>query len=126
MNNINSRLLTDSAEVVAGPLRAIINASLTTGELPNIWKKSKVTPVYKTKTPQNHSTYMPISILPICMKLFETAVHIQLNLYLKRIGVLCEEQSGFREGHSIVTAVTDVTDFIDKYMEQGQLTGAVF
>ncbi len=54
------------------------------------------------------------------------AVHIQLNSCLKRIGVLCEEQSGFREGHSTVTAVTDVADFIYKNMDQDQLTGAVF
>ncbi len=112
MDNINFCLLKDSAEVVAGPLTAIMNASLTTGELPNIWKKSKVTPVYKAENPQNPPNYRSISILPVCMKIFERAVHIQLNLYLKRIGVLCEEQSDFREGHSIVAAVTDVTDFI--------------
>ncbi len=60
------------------------------------------------------------------MKIFERADHIQLNSYLKRIGVLYEEQRGFRLCHSIVTAVTDVTDFIYKNMDQGQLTGAVF
>ncbi len=42
------------------------------------------------------------------------------------IGVLCEEQSGFREDHSIGRAVTDVTGFIYKNMDHGQLTGAVF
>ncbi len=60
------------------------------------------------------------------MKIFERTVHIQLKSYLKRIGVLCEEQSGFRECHSIVTAVTDLTDFIYKNMDRGQLTSAVF
>ncbi len=60
------------------------------------------------------------------MKIFEKAVHVQLNSYLKRIGVLCEEQSGFRESHSIVTAVTDVTDFMFNNIDQDQLTGAVF
>ncbi len=78
---------------------------LNTDELPNIWKKSKVTLVYKAENPQNPSNYRPISILPVCMKIFKRAVHIQLNSYLKRIGIVCEEQSGFREGHSIVTAV---------------------
>ncbi len=125
--NINSHLLKDSVEVVAGPLTAaIMNASLTTGDLPNIWKKSKVTRIYKTENTQTHSNYWPISILPICMNIFERHAHIQLNSYLKRICVLCEEQCGFREGHSIVTSVTDVTDFIYKNMDQGQLTGAVF
>ncbi len=76
--------------------------------------KVKITPVYKAANPPNPFNYRPISILPVCMKIFERAVHIQLNSYLKRIGVLCVEQSGFREGHSTVTAVTDVTDFIYK------------
>ncbi len=56
LDNINSCLLkdsADSAEVVAGPLTAIMNASLTTGELPNMWK-SQTLPVYirlkKTKS----------------------------------------------------------------------------
>ncbi len=126
MDNINSSLLKDSAEVVACPLTAIMNASLTTSELPNIWNNSKVTPVYKAENPQNPSNYRPISILPVCIKTFERAVHTQLNSYLQRIGVLCEKQSGFIVGHSTVTAVTDVTDFIYKNMEQVQITGAVF
>ncbi len=73
LDNMNSpRLLKDSAEVVAGPLTAIRNASLTTDELPNIWKKSKVAPVYKAENLQNPSNYRPISILPVCNKIFES------------------------------------------------------
>ncbi len=83
LDNINSSLLKDSAEVVAGPLTAIRNASLTTDELPNIWKKSKVSPAYKAENPQNPSNYRPISILPVCMKIFEGAVHIQLKFISK-------------------------------------------
>ncbi len=124
LDDINSCLLKDSAEVVSIPLTAIMNASLTTVELPNIWKKSKITSVYKAENPLNHSNYRPISILPVSMKIFERPVHIQLNSYLNRIGVLSEEPSAFRD--SIITAVTDVTDFIYKNMDQDQLTGAVF
>ncbi len=64
LDNINSHLLKDSAEVVAGPRTAIMNASLSIAALPNLWKKSKVTPVYKDENPPNPSNYMPISILP--------------------------------------------------------------
>ncbi len=126
LDNINARLLKDAAEVVAGPITAIMNASLHTGEIPNMWKKSRVTPIYKAEDPQNPSNYRPIAILPVSMKIFERAVHIQLNSYLKKIGVMCEEQSGFREGHSTATAVTNVTDFILDNMNNGKLAGGVF
>ena len=89
-------------------------------------EKSRVTPIHKADDPQNPSNYRPISILPVCMKIFERAVHTQLYSYLKEIGILCEQQSGFREGHSTVTAVTNVTDHIYQSMDRGQLTGAVF
>ncbi len=84
-----------------------------------IYGKSQKLPLYiKLKTPKIHLT---IGLSP-----FYQFALIQLNSYLKRIGVLCEEQSGFREGHSTVTAVTDITEFKYKNMDQGQPTGAVF
>ncbi len=84
-----------------------------------IYGKSQKLRLYiKLKTPQIHLT---IGLSP-----FYQFALIQLNSYLKRIGVLSEEPSAFREGHSIITAVTDVTDFIYKNMDQDQLTGAVF
>ena len=60
------------------------------------------------------------------MKIFERAVQRQLVNYLQANNILCEEQSGFRVGHSTSTANTYVTDYILKNMDEGYLTGAVY
>ena len=58
--------------------------------------------------------------------MFERAVQKQMVNYLHKHNIICNEQSGFREQHSTVTAVTDVTDFILRNMDKGLLTGAVY
>jgi hypothetical protein len=103
-----------------------MNQSLRTGIIPVSWKKARVTPIYKDSNPLSPSNYRPISILPVVMKVFERAVQKQLVSFLKENSILCDQQSGFRECHSTLTATTDVTDFILQNMDQGLLTGAVY
>ena len=124
LDNINARLLRDSSDVIAQPLTKIMNASLTSGIVP--WKEARVSPIYKSNCPTCPSNYRPISILPVCMKLFEKAIQKQLVDYLTDNSILCPQQSGFRKCHSTQTATIDVTDFILSNMDKGNLTGAVF
>ena len=126
LDGINIRLLKDAADVVAGPLTHISNASLKTGRVPSLWKKARVTPIFKSDSALNPSNYRPISILPATMKIFERAVQQQLVSYFKDNEILCEEQSGFRQGHSTATATIHVTDYIFKNMDNGKLTGAAY
>jgi hypothetical protein len=60
------------------------------------------------------------------MKIFERAVQQQLIAYFKDNDILCEEQSGFRQGHSTATATIHVTDYIFNNMDNGKLTGAAY
>ncbi len=123
---IHARLLKDAAPAVAGPLTTIMNSSLSSGQLPAVWKSARVTAIYKEGTSTDPSNYRPISVLSICMKVFERAVHDQLSTYLTRLGYLCTQQSGFRKGHSTMTALVDVTDYVLSNMNEGCLTGVVY
>ena len=80
---MHARLLRDAAPAVAGPLSTIMNSSLDSGQLPQDWKTAKVTAIYKDGPNTDPSNYRPISVLSICMKVFERAVHDQLDEYLK-------------------------------------------
>ncbi len=60
------------------------------------------------------------------MKVFERAVHNQLNEYLTEHQILCKHQSGFRQNHSTITAIVDVTDFIYENMDKSLLTGIAY
>ncbi len=60
------------------------------------------------------------------MKAFERAIHNQLNEYLAKHLILCKHQSGFRQNHSTITPIVNVTDFIYENMDKGLLTGIVY
>ena len=126
LDNISPRLLIDSAEIVAGPLTSIINASLTIGVIPDDWKCARVTPLFKKGKRNDMDNYRPISVLPVASKLLERAVHSQLYCFLSKHKLLSPHQCGFRKHHSTESAAISLTDSIRRGMDQGLLTGSVF
>ena len=102
---INAKLLKEAAPIVAGPLSYIFNMSLKHSIIPTEWKKARVSPIFITGNIHDPSYYRPISVLPICMKIFEKLVHEQLYNYMSSNDLLCNQQSGFRPNHSTVTTL---------------------
>ena len=70
--------------------------------------------------------YRPISILPVLSKILEKAVNFQLQQYLKKFDLLSPAQSGFRQHHSMESAVIYFTDEIRRNVDAGRLTGVLF
>ena len=53
------------------PLYIIFNASLLSGNIPKIWKKSIITPIFKKGEPSNSNNYRPISITCVMCRVLE-------------------------------------------------------
>ena len=96
-----------------------MNLSLSTGSVPDKWKKARVVPLYKSGGHENMDNYRPISILPVLSKILEKAVISQLQQYLKTFDILCPT-------HSTESAVIYFTDEIRRNADAGRLTGALF
>ena len=99
---------------------------MRTGKIPSDWKAAKVSPIHKGGDKTDKNNYRPISVISVVMKMFERAVHDQLQSYLIEHNMLAPQQSGFRKGHSTDTVLSYFTDFLLKQMDQGKLTGVVF
>lgn len=126
LDQLHPKFLKMAAEHINRPLAYILNKSLSTGDIPDGWKKAKVSPIHKSNDIENPSNYRPISVIPICMKIFEKVVHKQLYEHLAENDLLSQYQNGFRPGHSTCTALLDVTDYLKTNMDQGQVTGVVY
>ena len=81
------------------PLKIIFKNILETSIYPNVWKLANVTPIFK-KEDKQLIKYRPISLFPICGKLFENIIFTRLYSYLNNNSLITHNQSGFRPGDS--------------------------
>ena len=124
-DGISARFLKDAADVIAAPLKHIVNLSLKTGQVPSDFKKARVVPLYKKGDCNYEGNYRPVSILPVVSKVFKRIVHEQLYEYLNSKNLIYEFQSGFRSTFSTNTALTYLGDKIRFNLDKGDFTGVV-
>ena len=65
------RAIKQCGNSVCKPLSIIFNDCQNEGNFPHEWKKANVVPVCKKGNKQSLKNYMPISLFPICSKIFE-------------------------------------------------------
>ena len=91
--------LCDIALVV--PLSLIFEKSISTCVFSDMWwKKANVLPIHKKESRQLKKNYRPISLLPICGKIFEDIIFDAIYDHSCKNQLLTPKQSGFRPGDS--------------------------
>lgn len=117
-----SRMITPILRSLLPVLTHIFNHSFSSCSYPSVWKQAHIIPLPKTNDPSLLTHFRPISILPFLSKVFEHIVHRQLSFFLTSNSLISPFQSGFRSGHSTVSALLKVTDDIRWAMENKSLT----
>ena len=77
-----------------------------------MWKLANVTPIFKKGDKQLIKNYSPISLLPICGKVFEKIIFNNLYNHLTRYNLITKNQSGFRPGDSTTNQLIDLVNEI--------------
>ena len=95
--------------VVLKPMATILKNCLPHGIFPNNWKKSNVVSIHKKGEKQELKNYRPISLLPICAKIFERFIYNSLYSFVENNNLLCTNQSGFRSSDSCVNQLLSLT-----------------
>ena len=77
------------------PLSIIFQKCINSGVFPDSWKKSNIVPVYKKNDKQLINNYRPVSLLPICSKIFERIIFNSVFQFIDENKLLSVNQSGF-------------------------------
>ena len=99
-DGISGQMLLFCDDSAALPLKIIFENILLTSTYPDLWKLANVTPVFKKGDKQLIKNYRPISLLPICDKIFERIIFNNLYSYFNADNLITKNQSGFRPGDS--------------------------
>ena len=70
-DDVSSSILRICDEAIVLSLKLIYTSCLEKGVYPNLWEKANVSPIHKEENRQLTKSYRPISLLPICGKLYE-------------------------------------------------------
>lgn len=116
----NSMVWNDSMEYIGHFMSQIINQSLETGIIPEIWKTSHVIPIPKINNTQNASEFRPINTLPNDEKILEIIVKKQLIYYIEKNNLLSNYQSAFRNNFSCETALNYVISDWHKAIDKNE------
>ena len=94
---------------ISVPLKILFEKSLECGIYPTTWKLANIQPVHKKKSRQLVENYRPISLLPICGKVFEKVMFDEMYRFLDSNSLLSKNQSGYRPGDSCINQLLSIT-----------------
>ena len=85
------------------PLRVIFQNIIVTSTYPDMWKLANVTPIYKKGGKQLIKNYRPISLLPICGKMFEKIIFNNLYSYLNANNLITNNLYSYLNANNLIT-----------------------
>ena len=116
-DGISGQMLLLCDDSVILPLKIIFDNILLTSIYPDMWKLADVIPIFKKGDKQSIKNYRPISLLPICGKMFEKIIFNNLYGYLNSNHLITKNQSGFRPGDSTTNQLLYLVNEIHQAFE---------
>ena len=99
-------------------LTSMFQKSIDNAELPDIWRKAVVSPIYKGGPRDEVNNYRPVSITSILCKCLEHIICSNIWRHIEQNDLLSDRQQGFRKGFSTTTQLLHVvhhaTEALDK------------
>ena len=114
LDPIPTSMVKEHIDMLIGPIKGIVNGSLTSGHFPGCFKEALITPVIKKQSldSNNLNNYRPISNLPFLSKVVEKVVAARLNAHLIQHHLRDDLQSAYTKFHSVETALVKVQNDI--------------
>lgn len=125
-DNIPAKILKATNTASSRFLQIIFTQSISEGTIPDDWKLSKVTPVFKSGHKSDPSNYRPIALTCIACKLLEHIIYSHTAAHLDNNNFFFHNQHGFRRGFSCETQLFQLTTDLNLNLDSSFQTDVIF
>ena len=108
------------------PLEIIFRQALLTGAFPSEWRKGNIVHVHKKSDKQNIKNYRPVSVFPICGKIFERLMFNEMFKCFTSNNIISPNQSGFQPGDPCINQLLSISHEMYKSFDDGLQVRGVF
>ena len=124
---ISIRMIKLCGIFICKPLKIIFQNCLRSGKFPSKWKKANVVPTFKKGDKQCIKNYRPVSLLPVCGKVFERLRYNKMfSFFFSENDLISPKQSGFRPGDSCTNQILSIAHEILSTFDDGHEVRGVF
>ncbi len=126
LDSISSKLIKMVHIHIIKPLTHIINTIFKTGHVPNYFKTSVVTPIFKAGNKREITNYRPISLINNFGKILEKCIKERLINFFEVCDILSEKQFAFIKNKGTNDAVFHLVSEISRNLNNNRKTIAIF
>lgn len=123
-DNIPSYIFKGMVGFLAEPLKILFNKSLKENKFPDIWKETKICPIFKTGDKKKIEHYRPISLLSCPAKIFECILY--KYIYNSVANKITPYQHGFVNKKSTTTNLCNITQYIAESLDKGYQVDVIY
>ncbi len=125
-DSMHPRFLKEMATELKKPLAMLYNKSLDSSQLPNIWKKAKITAIFKKGDRRHPGNYRPVSLTSIVCKVFEKLVREHIISHFKNNRLFSDKQYGFLDGRSTSLQLLKVLDHWTDALDSDDIIDCIY
>ncbi|XP_047143101.1 uncharacterized protein LOC124817288 [Hydra vulgaris] len=102
-DDIHPRVLRNCASAFAIPLAMIYQKSICDSQVPELWKRSNVMPIFKQGSKQNRANYRPVSLTSVPCKIIEGITHEKIINQCLSNNLISKEQHEFLQSKGCIS-----------------------
>ena len=103
------------------PITILFKKSIEERRIPDDWRESNVTPIYKQKGSRSDpGNYRPVSLTNVVGKMLERIVKQDIVRFIEQNKLMSNSQHGFRSGRSVQTNMTEFLDQTTRWLDKGR------
>lgn len=116
---IHPLLLKECRHELCEIVARLFQQSLNYGQVPDMWRRAQVTPLFKKGNKQSCSNYRPVSLTVVLCKLLETFVRDVIMDHMEANHLFSQYQHGFRSKHSCISQLLEIVEHWSEILEDG-------